>query len=165
VAAICAIAYARRGLDLVPLFMGIAALAIAAADTVASEVGQLIGRHTFLPLSFRRVERGTEGAVSLEGTIAGIVAAAIVAVAGTAVVTHRLQPAFTGSITVDRTHLVLVITASAFLGSYLESILGSWNRRHGGVISNGALNFFNTAMGAILFWIAVQFVPIFGFEF
>ncbi len=54
---------------------------------------------------------------------------------------------------------------AAFLGSYLESIAGSWNRRHGGPISNGALNFFNTAAGACLFWVAVHFVPMFGFEF
>lgn len=164
VAAICAIACAR-GLGLIPLCMGIAALATAAADTTASEVGQLIGRRTFLPLSFRRVERGTEGAISLEGTLAGILGGAIVAVAGVAMAAHRLRPSFTGNVTIEKGRVVLVITASAFLGSYLESIAGSWNRRNGGVISNGALNFFNTAAGAILFWIAAQFVPMFGFEF
>jgi uncharacterized protein (TIGR00297 family) len=164
VAAICAVAVAR-GLGLVPLCMGIAALATAAADTTASEVGQLIGRRTFLPLTFRRVERGTEGAVSLEGTLAGILGAVIVAIAAVAMAAHRLRPSFTGTVTIDKKRVIAVITLAAFLGSYLESIAGSWNRRHDGVISNGALNFFNTAAGAILFWIAAQFVPMFGFEF
>ncbi len=138
VAAICAIACAR-GLGLVPLFMGIAGLATAAADTTASEIGQLMGRRAFLPLTFRRVERGTEGAISLEGTLAGILGALLVAVIGTALAAHRLRPGFTGTITIDKTHAVLTLIGAAFLGSWLESIAGSWNRRHGEKISNGAL--------------------------
>src|SRR5216684_752509 len=144
VAAICAVA-CWRGLGFVPLFMGIAALATAAADTTASEIGQLVGRRAFLPLSFRRVERGTEGAISLEGTLAGILGALFVAVIGTALAAHRLRPGFTGTITIDKTHAVLTLIGAAFLGSWLESIVGSWNHRHGEKISNGAMNFFNTA--------------------
>lgn len=164
VAAICAVA-CLRGLGLIPLCMGIASLATAAADTTASELGQLIGRRAFLPLTFRRVERGTEGAISIEGTLLGIFGALLVAIPSVAYAAHRLRAGFMGMETLDRKRVVLVITAAAFLGSYLESIAGSWNRRHGGVISNGALNFFNTAAGAILFWIAALFVPMFGVEF
>ncbi len=164
VAAICAVA-CWRGLGFVPLFMGIAALATAAADTTASELGQLIGRRAFLPLSFRRVDRGTEGAISIEGTLAGIIAGCLVAIAGTAMTVHHFRAGFTGSVAVDRTYVVLVITACAFLGSYLESILGSWNRRHGSPIANGTLNFANTLLGAFLFWVACHWVPMFGFEF
>jgi len=164
VAALCAVA-CWRGLGLVPLFMGIAALATAAADTTASEIGQLFGRRAFLPLSFRRVERGTEGAISIEGTLAGIVAGCLVAVAGTALAAHHLQPGFIGKVTIYRSNVLLVLTASAFLGSYLESILGSWNRRHGSPIANGTLNFANTMLGAFLFWTAWHWVPMFGFEF
>jgi uncharacterized protein (TIGR00297 family) len=164
VAAICAIA-CWRGLGFVPLFMGIAALATAAADTTASEIGQLIGRRAFLPLTFRRVERGTEGAISVEGTLAGIIAGCIVAIAGTAVTAHHFRAGFTGSVVIDRTYVVLVLTACAFFGSYTESILGSWNRRLGSPIANGALNFANTLVGAFLFWVAWHWVPMFGFEF
>ena len=53
----------------------------------------------------------------------------------------------------------------AFLGSYLESILGSWNRRHGSPIANGTLNFANTMFGAFLFWVAWHWVPMFAFQF
>src|SRR5207237_5757499 len=51
-----------------------AALATATADTTASEIGQLIGRRTFLPLTLKRVPVGTEGAISIEGTLAGLAA-------------------------------------------------------------------------------------------
>jgi uncharacterized protein (TIGR00297 family) len=164
VAAICAIA-CWRGLGLVPLFMGVAALATAAADTAGSEIGQLVGRLTFLPLSFRRVPRGTEGAISIEGTLAGIVAAFAVGFAAVAMAAHHFRPAFTGTIVIDRFHTVAVITACGFLGSYLESILGSMNRKAGSPVPNGVMNFLNTAIGAVLFWVAWNFVPMFGFEF
>jgi uncharacterized protein (TIGR00297 family) len=164
VAAVCAIA-CWRGLGLVPLFMGVAALATAAADTAGSEIGQLIGRYTFLPLSFRRVERGTQGAVSLEGTLAGIVAAFIVGAAAVAMAVHHLRSGFTGTVTIDRFHTVAVITACGFLGSYAESVFGSINRRAGSPVPSGVMNFLNTAVGALLFWIAWNFVPMFGFEF
>jgi uncharacterized protein (TIGR00297 family) len=164
VATICAIA-CWRGLGLVPLFMGVASLATAAADTAGSEIGQLIGRNTFLPLSFRRVARGTEGGVSVEGTLAGIVAAFAVGFAAVAMAAHHLRPGFTGTVTIDRFHTVAVLTACGFLGSYLESIFGSINRRAGSPVSNGVMNFLNTAVGALLFWIAWNYVPMFGFEF
>jgi len=164
VAAICAIA-CWRGLGLVPIFMGVAALATAAADTAGSEIGQLVGRYTFLPLSFRRVQRGTEGAISLEGTLAGIVAAFLVGTAAVAMAVHHLRPGFTGTVVIDRFHTVAVITACGVLGSYLESIFGSMNRRAGSPVPNGVMNFLNTAIGALLFWVAWNFVPMFGFEF
>jgi uncharacterized protein (TIGR00297 family) len=164
VAAICAVA-CWRGLGFVPLFMGIAALATAAADTTASEIGQLFGRRAFLPLSFRRVERGTEGAISIEGTLAGIIAGCIVAIAGTALTAHAFRAGFIGSVVIDKSNVILVLTACAFLGSYMESILGSWNRRHGSPIANGTLNFANTLLGAFLFWVAWHWIPMFGFEF
>jgi uncharacterized protein (TIGR00297 family) len=164
VAAICAVA-CWRGLGFVPLFMGIAALATAAADTTASEIGQLFGKRAFLPLSFRRVERGTEGAISIEGTLAGIVAGCIVAIAGTAMAAHHFRAGFIGSVAIYKSHVIIVLTLCAFLGSYLESILGSWNRRHGSPIANGTLNFANTMFGAFLFWVAWHWVPMFAFEF
>lgn len=164
VAAVCAVA-CWRGMGLVPLFMGIASLATAAADTTGSEIGQLFGKRAFLPLTLRRVERGTEGAISIEGTLAGIVGGAVVAIAATAMVIHHLRPGFTGAITVDRTHVVLVVTACAFFGSYLESVVGSWNRKFGSRVPNGTINFLNTVFGAFLFWVAWHFVPMFGFEF
>jgi len=164
VAAVCAAA-CWRGMGLVPLFMGVAALATAAADTTGSEIGQLIGKRAFLPLTFRRVERGTEGAISIEGTLAGIVSAFLVALAATAMLVHQLRRGFTGGVVIDRTHVILVLTACGVVGSYFESILGSWEKKLAQPIPNGTMNFLNTLIGAFLFWVAWHWVPMFGFEF
>ena len=160
VAAICAIAVSRLGrsvhssaveIELLPMFMGIAALATAAADTTASEIGQLLGRRAFLPLTLRRVEVGTEGAISMEGTLAGALAGFLVALAGTAAVGQLfadMAPFAWG--------MVLILTLCAFAGSYLESVAGNWNRKRMKPVPNGVLNFFNTATGALLMYFAWQ---------
>ena len=133
----------------------------AAADTAGSEIGQLIGKRAFHPLTFRRVERGTDGAMSIEGTLAGVFGALIVAIAGTAMAIHHIRPGFIGSVTIDRTRVTIVVTIAAFLGSYFESVLGILTRG----VPNHVMNLINTVIGAVLFWIAWNFVPMFGFEF
>lgn len=166
VAAICAIAVSRiargplgaRELELLPLFMGITSLATAAADTTASEVGQLIGRRAFLPLTLRRVPVGTEGAISMEGTLAGVLAGFAVALISSFAVNQLFfEATFSWAV-------VAAITFCAFAGSYLESLAGSWNRRQADPIPNGVLNFFNTAVGAILFFYLQEIIPIFDWN-
>jgi len=161
VAAICAIAVSRlsRTADapmeamVVAYLMGIASLATAAADTTASEIGQLVGRRAFLPLTLRRVPVGTEGAISVEGTLAGIGGGFVVALAGLLAFDYGLLRPLGLEIGFEAVGL---LTAAAFAGSYLESIAGSWNRKRSAPIPNGVLNFFNTAAGALLLYIAWQ---------
>ena len=57
----------------------VASFASKLADTTSSEIGKAYGQTTYLITTLQRVPRGTEGAVSLEGTAAGVVAAAGVA--------------------------------------------------------------------------------------
>lgn len=59
--------------------MFIAALCEATADTVSSEIGQAFGGAPFLLTNFRRVPPGTDGAISLLGTGAGVIGATLVA--------------------------------------------------------------------------------------
>jgi len=156
VAAICAIAVSRASrIDDAPLvwmtvayLMGIASLATAAADTTASEIGQLIGRRAFLPLTLKRVPAGTEGAISIEGTLAGAIGGALVAIASVTAFNDAFRDIKLG------VEAIVLVAASAFLGSYLESLLGSWNRKRIDPIPNGVLNFFNTAAGALLMYCA-----------
>ena len=124
-----------------------AAFATAAADTVASEVGQLLGKRAFLPHTFRRVETGTEGAISFEGTVAGTIAASLVAALATLLFGLRFG---VEQRVVSPLPVFAVITFAAVAGSYLESLAGSYNRRSGAGIPNGALNFFNTLLGALI---------------
>eukprot|EP00897_Mesotaenium_endlicherianum_P009493 jgi/Mesen1/8572/ME000497S07984 len=49
------------------------------SDTTASEIGKGFGRNTYLVTTFKSVPRGTEGAVSVEGTLAGLAAACLLA--------------------------------------------------------------------------------------
>lgn len=161
VAAICAIAVSRVArsvqpyeivpLEYLPLLMGMASLATAAADTTASEIGQFLGRRAFLPLTLRRVPIGTEGAISVEGTLAGVLAGFAVAVVGVMAGMRMFMDTWR-----PYWPAVIAVTICAFLGSYLESLAGSWNRKRTVPVPNGVLNFFNTAAGAILMYYAWQ---------
>jgi uncharacterized protein (TIGR00297 family) len=158
VAAICSLlfaGFARKhhagDMAIVAYLMGMASLATAAADTVASEIGQLFGKRAFLPTTFKRVPVGTEGAISLEGTLAGAAAAMVVALIG--IFAFR---EFAGSSLQFAWMGIVLVTLAAIGGSWLESVLGSWNRLRSEPIPNGALNFLNTAAGALLVYIACQ---------
>ena len=111
-----------------------AALTAGASDTVASEIGKAWGRHTWLVLPVRRVPPGTSGAVSLEGTAAGLAAAGLLAAGASAL---GLVPATA----------IVPIVAAATLGSIVESVLGATLERRG-LLNNDALNFINTGVAA-----------------
>jgi uncharacterized protein (TIGR00297 family) len=111
-----------------------AAVAAAAADTCSSEIGKAYGRRTFLITTLRPAAPGTEGAVSLEGTTAGLVGSATVAVVGAALGLYDGP-------------LALVVAPAGLLGSLAESVLGTVAERKGWM-GNDLLNAFNTAAGA-----------------
>jgi uncharacterized protein (TIGR00297 family) len=172
VAALCAITLSLKVDSGAPVqlwtiaLMGLAALATAAADTTASELGQLFGRTPFLPLTLRRVPVGTEGAISVEGTLAGLAAGALVAAAGwlsyvTMIYASGLAPRFLPNMTFI-VRPILAVTFAAVAGSYVESLIGSWNRKQAVPITNGALNFLNTVAGAFIVYAISWLVPLFG---
>lgn len=106
------------------------------SDTTASEVGKAYGRRTFLITTLKPVSRGTEGAVSLEGTIAGVVASIAIACLGWAV----------GLI--DLLGIVWCILA-AFIATNLESVIGATLQSEYDWLTNEVVNIFNTLIGAI----------------
>lgn len=112
-----------------------AAFATAAADTSSSEIGQLLGRRTFLITTLRPVPRGTEGAVSLEGTLAGIAASLVVTAIGAAVTLYPWAA-------------VVPIVVAAFVGTTFESVVGAALEKRR-LLDNEALNFLNTLVGAL----------------
>ena len=131
VAAIAAIATPYRTAALLAI---VAALSAAGSDTVASEIGKAWGRSTFLITTFGRVKPGTPGAMSLEGTAAGIVAALALATLGVAL---GLIP----------WSLLVIVVVSATLGAAVESVLGA-TLEGPGILNNDLLNFVNTAVAA-----------------
>jgi len=111
-----------------------AALVAGASDTIASEIGKAWGTRTWSLLPPQSVRPGTPGAMSIEGTAAGLVGAA--ALAGLAVVLGIVP----GS-------ALLPIVIGATLGSLAESLLSA-AFEPSGVLNNDALNLINTAIAA-----------------
>jgi uncharacterized protein (TIGR00297 family) len=111
-----------------------ASVATAAADTCSSEVGKAYGRRTFLITTFRPVPPGTEGAVSLEGTLGGLAGGFVVASLGEALGLYAWPAA-------------VVVGFSGLLGSLAESVIGTVAERRGW-LNNDQLNALNTAIGA-----------------
>ncbi|ACK73255.1 protein of unknown function DUF92 transmembrane [Gloeothece citriformis PCC 7424] len=107
------------------------------SDTTASEVGKAYGKRTFLITTLQPVPRGTEGAVSLEGTLAGVVASVAIAVLAWAI----------GLI--DIIGIVWCIVA-AFVATNLESLIGATLQSKWDWLSNEIVNIINTFIGAVV---------------
>ncbi len=112
----------------------LAALAEAAADTVSSEIGQVMGGQPLMITTLRRVEPGTDGAISLAGTLAGVIAAGVVAALG--------AWALHGSLT-----LLALGWAGGVFGLFFDSLLGATLEQRGW-LNNDLVNFLSTASAA-----------------
>ena len=114
----------------------VASLTAGGSDTVASEIGKAWGRSTFLVTTFSRVKPGTPGAMSIEGTAAGLLAAFALAAVAVAV---GLIPA----------SATLAVVAGAMAGALVESALAA-TLEGPGILNNDMLNFITTAIAAVV---------------
>ncbi|HWZ01553.1 MAG TPA: DUF92 domain-containing protein [Edaphobacter sp.] len=126
--------------------MCVAALAEAAADTVSSEIGQAFGGDPVLIAGLGRVEPGTDGAVTLRGSCAGVAAGALVAIAG-GWATHLSVGA------------VLTALGAGICGLFFDSLLGATVERRGW-IGNDLVNFTSTLFAAALAVIVYRFLVL-----
>ncbi len=106
------------------------------SDTCASEVGKAYGKSTFLITTLQAVPRGTEGAVSLEGTLAGLVGSAAIAFVGWGV----------GLINIFGVAWCLL---AAFIATNIESVIGATLQSKYTWLTNEVVNILNTLIGAI----------------
>jgi uncharacterized protein (TIGR00297 family) len=111
-----------------------AALTAGASDTIASEIGKAWGGRTWLVAPVRQVRAGTSGAISLEGTAAGLVGAFAMAAAAVAL---GIVPG----------QALVPVVAGATVGSFVESGLAA-KLEAPGILNNDALNFINTGVAA-----------------
>ncbi|MEW6496668.1 MAG: TIGR00297 family protein [Cyanobacteriota bacterium] len=115
----------------------VASLATKLSDTCGSEVGKAYGKRTFLITTLQPVARGTEGAISLEGTLAGVVGSIAIALVGWGVGLIDL----TG---------VLFCVFSAFIATNVESLIGATLQSHIDWMTNEVVNGINTLIGAVV---------------
>jgi uncharacterized protein (TIGR00297 family) len=143
-ATICALGVGAIGLGWLDpswkslLLLGyVASFSTKLADTTASEVGKAYGKSTFLITTLKPVARGTEGAVSLEGTLAGIVGG----------VTICLVAYILGLITMSG---VIICTIASFIATNLESVIGATLQSRLDWLTNELVNVINTIIGAVV---------------
>jgi len=119
-----------------------AALAEAAADTVSSEIGQATARGAYLITDFRDVPIGTNGAISMDGTISGCVAACVISWVSAAYGVLDWRWTF--------------IAAFAGIGGmFLDSILGAtWE--NAGRMGNDSVNFVSNVFAADAALVAIM---------
>jgi len=114
----------------------IGAIATATADTLASEIGVL--HQPRLITTFQKVDPGTDGAVSILGTVVGMAGAAIIGIA-----------AFFLGIVHDPLSAIVVSVISGTVGCFMDSILGAVLERRD-LITNEHVNLIATIVGALV---------------
>jgi uncharacterized protein (TIGR00297 family) len=114
----------------------VASLAEATADTLASELGEVLGGPPLLVTTGRRVAPGSNGAVSVAGTLAGTSGAVVVVLV--AVSTLGLSP-----------HGALSAGVGAIGGLFVDSLLGATAERRSW-LNNDAVNFVSTVAASVI---------------
>lgn len=114
----------------------VAALAEAAADTLSSELGEVPGGEPRLITTFSPVPAGTDGAISVTGTLAGLTGGAAVAIVAS--VALGLTPLQTA-----------IVWVAAVVGLFVDSFLGAVFERRGW-LNNDGVNFLSTLASAAL---------------
>jgi uncharacterized protein (TIGR00297 family) len=133
IASACALAFLALREPRWLVAMG-AALAEAAADTVSSEIGQAAGGEPRVVTSWTRVPVGTNGAVTVTGSAAGILAAAMVALVCYVTSIFGLRGG-------------LVSASAGVAGMIGDSVLGATVERRQ-MMGNNGVNFVSTAIAA-----------------
>jgi uncharacterized protein (TIGR00297 family) len=113
-----------------------AALAEATADTLASELGEVLGGQPLMVTTRRRVSPGTDGAISLAGTLAGLGGAVLVVCVAAITLGLGVSDA-------------VCATLGAAGGLFVDSLLGATAERRGW-LNNDAVNFLSTIAAAVI---------------
>ena len=115
----------------------VAAIAASLFDTSATELGQLLGRRPVLLTSFKSVDPGTAGAVSIEGSGVGFLCAGLICLEG--YLSSMLTPCGVA-------WALVAASFSAHLESYLWASMNEVKARWSGQLLNG----FHTTIAMLL---------------
>lgn len=119
--------------------LALAALAEVAADTTSSEIGTAFSTRTILITSWKSVSPGTDGGISLSGTLAGILAAFITAACAVALGLASVSAA-------------ALVACAGVAGMLVDSLLGASVERRG-YLNNDLVNLLSTAAAAFIGWL------------
>jgi len=119
------------------------------ADTFGSEIGKRFGKDTYLITSLKKVKRGTEGGISLEGTLASVLGSIFMTF-----IMLRL------SIISTKSHFIIV-AVSGFLATISESIIGAkFQNKY--KLSNEMVNAIQTSIASVFAIFALTFLSYFS---
>jgi uncharacterized protein (TIGR00297 family) len=122
-----------------PLLLAfVASFAAKLADTCGSEVGKRWGRRCVLITNLRPVPPGTDGAISLEGSLASLAGSALMAGLGLLLGLLADLPS------------ALLVTLVGLVATLLESVIGATAQRRVQWLSNEMVNGIQTALAAAL---------------
>ena len=128
------------------LTLGFAAsFAAKLADTFGSEIGKRWGSTPRLITTLRRVEPGTEGAISLEGTLASAAGSLVMSLVMWALVL------------VPSGRLMLLVAVVGFVATLAESVLGAIAQQRLSWMSNELVNALQTLLAAVLAMLLMTF--------
>ncbi|WP_420063645.1 DUF92 domain-containing protein [Prochlorococcus marinus] len=108
------------------------------ADTFGSEVGKRWGRRTFLITSFKKVKPGTDGAISLEGTLASLLGCFLM----------TLVMMFLSFVSSAQEFAIVVI--AGFISTLVESVIGATIQSRFNWLSNELVNSFQTSFASLI---------------
>ena len=115
-----------------------ASFAAKLADTFGSELGKRWGKKAFLITTFRSVAPGTDGAISLQGTLASILGSLVMTIA---IASLSL---------VNGLSSLFIVFISGVLATLLESFIGAVLQKQFIWLSNELVNFIQTTFAALL---------------
>jgi uncharacterized protein (TIGR00297 family) len=122
-------------------------VAVAASDTVASELGML-SKNTWLITTGRRVRAGTDGGISVRGQAWALAAAFYTGVVGYVVLGY-----FEPSLAFEW-WMPFLVTAIGFLGCQIDSVIGATIEQRG-YVSKLTNNLISITLGTVLAWMMI----------
>ncbi|MEX1062960.1 MAG: DUF92 domain-containing protein [Balneolaceae bacterium] len=142
------------------LVLAAAAIATVTADTWATELGNRDRQRTVLATNFKNVQPGTDGGISVRGTLA--------ALAGSLLIAFSFQ-IFSGEF---ETAYLTVIAASGFFGCFADSCLGAlyhqnrekrgsaWSGRffESPAAANNSINLLASGSGVLIALFLIQWI-------
>ena len=108
------------------------------SDTFSSEIGKRFGKRTFLITTLKPVSPGTEGAISIEGSMAGLLGSFI-------------MTAFMLNLSIiSGLFVAFIVFLSGYLATFLESYIGAVVQNKINWITNELVNSIQTSLAAII---------------